>query len=125
MERRIEPRMLCADLVDVRWKDKTGRSRRTVANLEDISLSGACVQVDTQIPLNTPVSITYPRGELSGIVRYCLFREIGYYIGIEFEPGIRWSQRSYKPLHLLDPRQLVRRVVNRAARQNADSGPVQ
>ena len=117
--------MLCADLVDVRWKDKTGRSRRTLANLEDISLSGACVQVDKQIPLNTPVSITYPRGALSGVVRYCHFREIGYYIGIQFEPGTRWSQRSYKPRHLLDPRRLVRRVLNRMSKQDAAPGPVQ
>ena len=42
--------MLCADLVDVQWKDKNGRVRRAVANLEDISLSGACVQVDAPIP---------------------------------------------------------------------------
>ncbi len=33
--------MLCADLVDVRWKDKSGRACRAVANLEDISQSGA------------------------------------------------------------------------------------
>ena len=24
-ERRIEPRMICADLVEIRWKDKTGK----------------------------------------------------------------------------------------------------
>ena len=42
--------MLCADLVDVQWKDKNGRVCRAVANLEDISLSGACVQVDSPIP---------------------------------------------------------------------------
>ena len=96
-----------------------------VANLEDISLSGACVQIDNQIPLNTAVCITYPRGELSGMVRYFHFREIGYYIGIEFEPGIRWSQQSYKPRHMLDPRRLVKRVLKRVARQDAASGPVQ
>lgn len=107
MERRSEPRMLCADLVDARWRDKAGKSRRAVANLEDISLSGACIQLDEQIPLGTRMTITYPKGEYSGVVRYCQFREIGYFVGLQFEPGSKWSQRAFKPLHLLDPRTLA------------------
>jgi hypothetical protein len=119
LERRAEPRMLCADLVDIRWKDRGGRTRRTVANLEDISLSGACLQMDIQIPLNSPVQINYPKGELAGVVRYCHYREIGYFVGVQFEAGSRWSQRQFKPLHLLDPRTLVRRAVAR----DASKGP--
>jgi hypothetical protein len=114
--RRVEPRMLCADLVDVQWKDKNGRTRRTVANLEDISLSGACVQVDLPIPLQTTLRISYPKGELQGKVCYCVYREIGYFLGIEFEPGFRWSQRQFRPQHLLDPRRLVQRVASRIVR---------
>jgi hypothetical protein len=113
MDRRVEPRMLCADLVDVRWKDQTGRTRRGVANLEDISLSGACLQVDRPVALETSFRISYPSGELVGKVKYCVFREIGYFLGIEFEAGSRWSQRHYRPQHLLDPRRLVNRVTNR------------
>ena len=79
--------MLCADLVDVEWRDEGGRVRRTVANLEDISLSGACLQLDLAIPQHAGVKITYPNGELAGRVRYCVFREIGYFIGVEFDPG--------------------------------------
>src|SRR5579864_3744361 len=113
LDRRVEPRMLCADLVDVQWKDKTGRTRRGVANLEDISLSGACLQFDQPIALQTPLRITYPKGVLSGIVRYCVFREIGYFLGIEFEAGSKWSAREFKPQHMLDPRHLVMRAVSR------------
>lgn len=113
MDRRIEPRMLCADLVDVKWKDQTGRTRRGVANLEDISLSGACLQVDRPVPMGTSFRISYPSGELVGKVKYCVFREIGYFLGIEFDPGSRWSQRHFRPQHLLDPRRLVGRVTNR------------
>jgi hypothetical protein len=107
IERRTEPRMLCADLVDVRWRGKDQRLRRAVANLEDISLSGACLQLDEQVPLGTRITINYPKGEFTGTVRYCQFREIGYFIGIQFEPGSKWSSRVYKPLHLLDPRKLA------------------
>ena len=112
-DRRIEPRMLCADVVDVQWKDQNGRTRRGVANLEDISLSGACLQVERPVPLGTAFRISYPNGELAGKVKYCVFREIGYFLGIEFEPGSRWSQRHFRPQHLLDPRRLVGRVTNR------------
>ena len=115
--RRVEPRMLCADLVDIHWKDKAGRTRRAVANLEDISLSGACVQVDAPIPLETNLRITYPKGELYGRVCYCVYREIGYFLGVEFEPGVRWSIRQYRPQHLLDPRRLVTRAASRILRQ--------
>ena len=113
MDRRIEPRLLCADLVDVQWKDQTGRVRRSVANLEDISLSGACLQVERPVPLGTPYRITYPKGVLSGKVKYCVFREIGYFLGIEFEAGSRWSRNDFRPQHLLDPRRLVNRAANR------------
>lgn len=113
MDRRIEPRLLCADLVDVQWKDQTGRVRRSVANLEDISLSGACLQVDRPVPLGTPYRITYPKGVLVGKVKYCVFREIGYFLGIEFEAGSRWSRSDFRPQHLLDPRHLINRTADR------------
>jgi len=115
-DRRIEPRMLCADMVNVQWKDKGGRLRRGIANLEDISLSGACLQVEDPIPLQTDVRITYPKGELAGKVRYCVYREIGYFLGVEFEAGHRWSSRHFRPQHLLDPRRLVIRSVHRATK---------
>ena len=108
--------MLCADMVDVSWRDKGGRTRKSVANLEDISLSGACLQVDVPIPMQTRIRIIHPKGELLGKVKYCVFREIGYFLGIEFDPDSRWSQRHFKPQHMLDPRRLVIRTVNRVTR---------
>lgn len=106
-ERRTETRLLCADLVEVEWKDKAGRKRRAVANLEDISKSGACLQLDVAIPLQTPVRIRYERGDLDGAVRYCVYREIGYFLGIEFQEGHKWNERAFRPLHLFDPRRLM------------------
>lgn len=113
MERRVEPRMLCADLIEIQWKDPNGRTRRSVANLEDISISGACLQVERPVPLGSVMHMTYPNGELTGHVKYCVFREIGYFLGVEFDAGQRWSQRSFRPQHLLDPRRLVTRATNR------------
>lgn len=118
LDRRVETRMLCADLVDLRYKDQSGRTRRVVANLEDISLSGACLQLDKPIPLGTEVRITYPKGELTGRIRYCVFREIGYFLGVEFDDTNRWSLEQFRPQHMLDPRRLVRNAANRAVRKD-------
>jgi len=114
IDRRVEHRLLCADLVDVQWKDSSGRVRHGVANLEDISISGACLQVERPVPLGTRYRISYPKGLLSGTVKYCVFREIGYFLGIEFEPGTRWSRNEFRPQHLLDPRRLAVRAGNKA-----------
>jgi hypothetical protein len=45
-----------------------------------------------------------------------VYREIGYFLGIEFEPGSRWSEQQFKPQHMLDPRRLVLRTVNRISK---------
>jgi hypothetical protein len=122
-DRRIETRLLCADLVEIQWRDQTGRRRRAMANLEDISLSGACLQVERPIPLGCALRLAYPSGELVGAVKYCVFREIGYFLGVEFESGTRWSPRSFRPQHLLDPRRMVARAASRTKEDPSQSRP--
>ena len=106
-ENRMEPRLMCADLVDIEWRDAEGRVQCAVANLEDISALGACLQVESEIPLRTVVRMTVMKVEYVGEVRYCVFRESGYFLGVQFEPGVKWNARSFKPLHLFDPRRLL------------------
>lgn len=118
-ERRLEPRLLCADLVRVEWRDSTGQLRRNEANLEDISLSGACLQLESPVPMNTDIRILLPKGELRGTVRYSVYRDIGHFLGIEFHPGMTWSPKLFRPMHLLDPRRLVDRVIERVTRPTA------
>jgi hypothetical protein len=117
IERRAEVRLLCADLVEVRWKDKTGRTRKGIANLEDISHSGVCIQLDDPIPINTRVTVCHAKAQLQGNVRYCLFRETGYFLGIQLAPDCKWSPKQYRPRHLLDPRRLVLRAAKRAVKR--------
>lgn len=120
-ERRAEVRMLCADLVDVRWKDQEGRARQTVANLEDISPSGVCLQMDRPVPMDTVVQISHPKAEFEGRVRYCLYHEIGYFLGVQFEPGCKWSKRQYRPQHLLDLRRLVEQSAKKRGKRPEDT----
>jgi hypothetical protein len=107
--RRSELRMMCADMVDVRWNERSGKLRRGTALLEDISSSGACLQLEAPIPLGTEIRWMSPRKEFRGYVRYCVYREIGYFIGVEFEPDSRWSKNAFMPQHMLDPQTLVRK----------------
>lgn len=125
LERRFEPRLLCADLLDVHWTDKSGRRRKAVANLEDISLSGMCLQLDTPVPRETLLRIAHPKSRFQARVRYCVFRDTGYYLGVQFEPGSRWSLRRFRPKHLLDPRDLLALREQRAEKPRDNGAPVQ
>jgi hypothetical protein len=118
-ERRTDTRLLCADLIQLVWEDSSGRQRRRVANLEDISLSGACLQLESDIAAGTSVTIQYGDGKLVGVVRYCVFRDGSYFLGIQLEEGCEWSSKHYRPQHLLDPRELVDLALARHSKSPA------
>lgn len=118
-ERRIDNRLLCAELVEVLWEDESGRKRSRVANLEDISLSGICLQTENEIPPGTRIRMQYGDGELIGIVRYCAFRSFGFFLGVQLEEGSRWSSKHYRPQHLLDPQELVERAMMKHQAEDA------
>jgi hypothetical protein len=106
-DKRSEIRMLCADVVEATWTDNDGERQQANALLEDISPSGACLQFETPVPLGVHLTWGCPKQEFVGEVRYCVYREIGYFVGVEFEAKSKWSKKAYKPQHLLDLRQLV------------------
>lgn len=105
-ERRVGYRMLCADLVTVHWRDARGRSRKAVANLEDISPRGACLELAKPLEDGRLIRIIAGTGELCARVRHIRRAETGYLHGVEFEPGQVWSADEFLPQHLLDPRSL-------------------
>jgi hypothetical protein len=97
--RRVEPRFLCADLVEVKW----AQSRRAeIVNLDDISLSGACLLSSSKIPSGSEVLMTYTEGQLPGVVRYCAPFGHEYLIGMQFTFGCKWSSEFFAPGHLID-----------------------
>ena len=108
-ERRADPRLLCADMVEVWWKDSRGRTHHSTALLEDIAAHGACLQLDKPIPLDTAIQIEHSTGAMQGTVRYCVYREIGYFVGVQFAPESEWSRSKFTPQHLLDLEELVMR----------------
>jgi len=99
--------MMCADVVEASWTDKDGQVQRANALLENISPSGACLQFEMAIPLGVSLRLVCPKQEFVGEVRYCTYQEIGYFVGVKFEPQSHWSRRTFKPRHLLDLQQLA------------------
>ena len=111
-ERRSDKRMLCAELVEILW-EHDGRHFRRIANLEDISLSGICLHLEKPIPAGTRIIMRYRDGQLCGTIRYCVFREIGYFLGIQLEENCRWSSLHFRPEHLVDPSELMQQSIAR------------
>ncbi|HVV44668.1 MAG TPA: PilZ domain-containing protein [Bryobacteraceae bacterium] len=110
MERRFESRFLCSDLIQVDWAAGAASPRSVEAVLEDISSLGACVQVEESIPPGAAISMLVPGGEtvrFSGHVAYCIYRDFGYFVGIRFSNGTRWSSGIFQPMHLTNLRDLV------------------
>jgi hypothetical protein len=103
----MHPRMMCADLIETWWMDESGHRQEAVANLEDISSSGVCLQLDAPVAHGLLMHIHHDEMEFVGRVRYCVFRDTGYFLGVEFEEGFEWDQQLFRPKHLLDPRSLI------------------
>lgn len=107
-ERRIEHRLMCADMVEILWRDHAGKRCHAMALLEDIAASGACLQLESPLPVGAIVEWHSPNSEFKGRVCHCTYREIGYFAGVEFIASSKWSKSAYRPEHLFDPRRLER-----------------
>jgi hypothetical protein len=118
-ERRAEPRLLCSDLIKVRLEGAGAGAEQAdlVANLEDISPSGACLQFEQPVTVGARLCLTFGRHKFHGRAIYCTHSEIGYFVGVRFDAGQKWSRKIYEPKHLLDPA----RVVARAARSKSNA----
>ena len=98
---------MCADVVEVCWVEAGKTTRRMTALWEDISASGACLQLEEAVPLGVELRWKCRRQSFTGRVRYCVYREIGYYVGVEFDAGSKWTENAYKPRHLLNPAKMA------------------
>lgn len=97
-ERRAEQRFMCSDLVTVELEN---HGPTVVANLEDISPSGACLGMQEAVPAGAKVVLHCSGCRFRGEVRYCVFHETGYQVGLALME-CKWSKENFKPKHLLD-----------------------
>lgn len=101
-DRRAQSRYLCADIVrlDIRRGEDDLVSMEAV--LEDISGPGACVQVEDPVPLGESVTLWLGSMSFSGQTCYCVYRDYGYFVGVQFASDNQWSEDDIAPQHLTD-----------------------
>lgn len=87
LDRRIEPRTVTSDKVEIRYTDQAGCQQARQAALHDTSPHGAGLRTEHPIPLLTDVRLVHEEGEVTGKVKYCVAEAKGYFIGVEFDPG--------------------------------------
>jgi hypothetical protein len=63
-----------------------------MANLDNISPGGACLGLDYIIAAKTPLRIIHSGGELTGKVIYCVWQDVWFVVGVEFDRDCQWSQ---------------------------------
>jgi hypothetical protein len=96
-ERRAELRFMCSDLVTVELEN---HGQTVVANLEDISPSGARLEMQLAVHPHAKMVLHCDGRRFRGEVRYCVFQETGYQVGIQLTE-CKWSKENYEPKHLL------------------------
>jgi hypothetical protein len=96
MDRRIEPRLDCADDVTLNWIEKAG-PREQQGLLLNISRSGARVHAQHRIPVGAKVALSHPGGTFIGTITHCLARRPNHVLGISFAPGHVWSRQQFWP----------------------------
>ena len=121
LDRRAEGRWMCADLVRTRIGSGVNKTKEVVANLEDISLSGACVQLEAAVRKGAAIEIVCANCRLKGKVRYCRFDQTGYFVGVQFRSGQAWDRRLFEPKHLLDIAPVAK--AGRSDATRASAGP--
>jgi hypothetical protein len=99
---------MCAELVQVRVKGSV-----EVANLEEISGSGACLQFDRAVDEGVDIEIQCQESRLKGTVRHCRYTGIGYDIGVQFDEPGSWTRERFEPEYLLDIVEFERRALGR------------
>jgi hypothetical protein len=85
-ERRFDYRATRSEKVEFQWTDANRQTIKMVADLLDLSQSGARLHSVQQVPVNTSIRFAVDNQQRTGKVRYCLKRMRGYALGILFDP---------------------------------------
>lgn len=100
-QKRSEPRFMCAELVHIVISHQGKTVEEAIANLEDISPSGACVHLEKAVRLGADIEIVCSTCKFKGKVRNCRYAEGGYDVGVAFDQARAWETSRFEPAHLL------------------------
>lgn len=96
---------LCSDLIRVRLSDGD-RRRWTVGILEQISRHAAKLQLEEKPEVGSLVRLGGVNRERAWrfdgrVVAVQYDAQLGYYVDVVFDAGVRWRRSEYEPKHLL------------------------
>jgi len=111
-QKRSEPRYMCAELVNILICHEDQTVEEAIANLEDISPSGACVQLEKAVRLGADIEIVCSTCRFKGKVRNCRYAGDGYDVGVAFDHPRAWDPSRYEPAHLLPIETGLDRLAN-------------
>ena len=102
--KRTHGGMLCSEILNLHLRSRAGREREVKVNLEEIWSSGALLLTDVSIRPFTSLWFAGGGFEFRGeAIARTLFRGLGYFIEMRFQPGCAWSEQKYRPKHLFNP----------------------
>jgi hypothetical protein len=70
-------------VVEATWEDHGGTLRTIAARMENKSPSGACLRIETPVPVGSKLSIQSPREQFACIVKYCISDGMDYLVGVQ------------------------------------------
>jgi len=90
---RRKDRRSCTEPVGIMWRDSAGEDKFMNAPLEDISETGAGLQILGPVQVRSFVTLYADKLGLHGraSVRHCSRQGMKYRIGVEFTGGMRWK----------------------------------
>lgn len=90
---RRENRQNCNAPVGIMWRDAAGDEKFMIAPMQDISKSGAGLEIVEPLPVRSFVTLRAGKLGLHGraSVRYCSSHGLKFRIGVEFTGGFRWQ----------------------------------
>jgi len=100
-QRRSEDRYLCADAIKMVWTPEQGFPRTDLVILGNISPSGACLETEEPISVNTVVELEFGIDRCQAVVKHCEYDKVNYMLGVQFKAGYHWSSDQWEPKYLI------------------------
>lgn len=99
--RRLHPRALCSELVQISFRDQRGRRMLETGVLEDLGERGARLSLSLPLTPGNQVGFRAAGFDAVAQVSYCELSDTGYAVGLEFASNSKWDEQSWSPEHML------------------------
>src|SRR5580765_4263073 len=83
IEAAHEPRAAVMIVVEASWQDQRGTMQAVRARMENKSVGGARIRLQTRIEMGSKVKIQWRWEQFSGVAKYCISDGMDYLVGIQ------------------------------------------